>query len=331
MRAIDSFQRIAIAIGAVLTLALPSLPSEAQTSSQQSWPQRRVRLLVPFGAGSATDITARLFADRLAQRWGQPVVVENRPGNDSNIAVGAFANAPEDHTLLYSAPNPITVNPYIYDKLPYDPARDLVPISMGSEIFIVVSVPESLKLNALADLVSLARAQPGKLNWVATPGVVYFMTAGFFKTSGLDLTQVPYRDFTQAVNDLAEGRIQVTVTSLAVARPQAQTGKVKVLAVTSGQRIPASPDIPTVTEAGFPQFAFGAFGGFFGWRDMPMDMRERISADVRAAGIDPLIAERLGPAGIAVRTSTPAEFAKAIEEERAKVAAFAKALGTKKQ
>jgi tripartite-type tricarboxylate transporter receptor subunit TctC len=297
----------------------------------QSWPQRPVRLLVPFGAGSATDVTARLFADRLASRWGQPVVVENRPGGDSNIAVGAFASARDDHTLLYSAPNPITVNPILYDKLPYDPSVDLVPISLGSEIFIVVAAPESLKLKSLPELVALARAQPGKLNWVATPGVVYYMFAGFVRNAGLEMSQVPYRDFTQAVNDLAEGRIQVTVTSLATVRPQVETGKVKLLAVTNQQRIPARPEIETVAEVGHPELSFGAFGGFFGWRDMPLELRERISADIRAAGSDPLIAERLGAAGIRPRTSTPAEFAGAIEEERSKVAAIAQKLGSKPQ
>lgn len=316
------------AVAAWVWLAVISATSFVQA---QTWPQRPVRLLVPFGAGSATDVTARLFADRLSQRWGQPVVVENRPGGDSNIAVGAFASARDDHTILYSAPNPITVNPILYDKLPYDPAQDLVPISLGSEIFIVVAAPESLKLNSLPELVALARAQPGKLNWVATPGVVYYMFAGFVRSAGLDMSQVPYRDFTQAVNDLAEGRIQVTVTSLATARPQVETGKVKVLAVTNEQRIPARPEIQTVTEAGHPELAFGAFGGFFGWRGMPSELREKISADIRAVGTDPIITERLGAVGIRPRTSTPAEFAAAIEEERAKVAAIARAIGSKPQ
>ncbi len=316
------------ALAAWVWLAVTAAPSVVQA---QTWPQRPVRLLVPFGAGSATDITARLFADRLSQRWGQPVVVENRPGGDSNIAVGAFASARDDHTILYSAPNPITVNPILYDKLPYDPAQDLVPISLGSEIFIVVAAPESLKINSLPELVALARAQPGKLNWVATPGVVYYMFAGFVRSARLDMSQVPYRDFTQAVNDLAEGRIQVTVTSLATARPQVETGKVKLLAVTNQQRIPARPEIQTVTEAGHPELAFGAFGGFFGWRGMPNELREKISTDIRAVGSDAIIAERLGAVGIRPRTSTPAEFAAAIEEERSKVAAIARAIGTKPQ
>jgi tripartite-type tricarboxylate transporter receptor subunit TctC len=318
-------------LAAIAALACFAVAITTSSMQAQTWPQRPVRLLVPFGAGSATDITARLFADRLSQRWGQPVVVENRPGGDSNIAVGAFASARDDHTILYSAPNPITVNPILYDKLPYDPAQDLVPISLGSEIFIVVAAPESLKINSLPELVTLARAQPGKLNWVATPGVVYYMFAGFVRNAGLDMSQVPYRDFTQAVNDLAEGRIQVTVTSLATARPQVETGKVKLLAVTNQQRIPARPEIQTVTEAGHPDLAFGAFGGFFGWRGMPNELREKISADIRAVGSDALIAERLGAVGIRPRTSTPAEFAAAIEEERSKVAAIARAIGSKPQ
>lgn len=316
------------ALAAWVWLAVTAAPSPTQA---QTWPQRPVRLLVPFGAGSATDITARLFADRLSQRWGQPVVVENRPGGDSNIAVGAFASARDDHTILYSAPNPITVNPILYDKLPFDPTQDLVPISLGSEIFIVVAAPESLKINSLPELVALARAQPGKLNWVATPGVVYYMFAGFLRSAGLNMSQVPYRDFTQAVNDLAEGRIQVTVTSLATARPQVETGKVKLLAVTNQQRIPTRPEIQTVTEAGHPELAFGAFGGFFGWRGMPNELREKISTDIRAVGTDAIIAERLGAVGIRPRTSTAAEFAAAIEEERLKVATVAQAIGTKPQ
>jgi tripartite-type tricarboxylate transporter receptor subunit TctC len=310
-------------------VALSALGISATPALAQSWPQRAVHLIVPFGAGSATDVTARLFADRLAKRWSQPVVVENRPGADSIVAVSAFASNHDDHTLLYSAPGPITVNPVLYAKLPYEPARDLVPISIGSEVFVTVAVPTSLKVGSLAELVALARAEPGKLNWVATPGVVYFMFAGFLKSAGLDMVQVPYKDFTQAINDLSEGRIQVAATSLAVVRPHVQAGKVTPLAVTSRNRAPTSPDVPTAAEAGFPALAFAAFGGFFGGRDMPADLRERIAADIRAVGVDPALAATLTAAGVAVRTSTPAEFAAAIEDERAKVATIAQAVGIK--
>jgi tripartite-type tricarboxylate transporter receptor subunit TctC len=317
-----SITRILAIISALGTIVV-SAPSRAQT-----WPQHTVRIIVPFGAGSATDMTARLFGASLAQQWGQAVVIENKPGGDSNIAAGAFAVAHDDHTLMYSAPNPITVNPVIYEKLPYDPVSALVPISSGSEIHLAIAVPTSLNVSTLAELVALARAQPRKLNWVATPGVTYFMFAGFLKDVGVDMAFVPYRDFTQAMSDLSEGRIQVTVTSLAVARPLAQTGKVKILAVPNQRRNSLFPDIPTVAEAGFPQLTFGAFGGFFGWKGMPNDLRERIATDIRAAGADPTIGSRLASAGVTVSTSTPAEFTAAIEDERAKVAAVAKALGT---
>src|SRR6266700_5096489 len=123
-----------------------------------------------------------------------------------------------------------------YAKLPYDPARDLAPISLGSEVFVAVAVPSSLRVASLAELAARAHAEPGRLNWVATPGAVYFMFAGFLKSAGLDMVQVPYKDFTQAINDLAEGRIQVTATSLAVVRPHVQAGKVTPLAVTSSTR-----------------------------------------------------------------------------------------------
>ncbi len=318
-----------IAMG--LGIATSLLAAVDSSAIAQSWPTGRVRLLVPFGPGSATDVTARLFADKLSQRWGQAVVVENRPGADSNIAVGAFAQAKEDHTILYSAPNPITVNPYTYEKLPYDPAKDMLPVSMGSEIYIVIAVPTALKLDKLSDLIARSKAEPGKMNWVASPGVTYFMTAGFLKSSGLEMVQVPYRDFTQAVNDLAESRIQMTVTSLQTASPQLQTGKIKLLAVTSDKRMPQLPDLPTVDQAGAPAWSFGAFGGFFANRDTPAALVDKISADVRWAGTDTEITRKLAAAGIAVRTSTPAEFAAAIEKERAAVAEYAKVLGTKKQ
>lgn len=325
-------KKLRFAIAAALPILLSAIGvSQAQTSQAQTWPQQTVKLVVPFGAGSATDITARLFGDKLGQRWNQTVVIENKPGGDSNIAAGAFATARDNHALLYSAPNPITVNPILYKSLPFDPASDLVPISSGSSIFTCISVPASLNVNTLAELVALAKAQPGKLNWVSTPGLLYFMFVGFLKNSGIDMTFVPYRDFTQAANDLAEGRIQVTVTSLAVARPHMEAGKVKVLAVPNKQRSPVFTNIPTVAEAGFPQLTFDAFGGFFGWKGIPNDLRERIAADIRTAGTDPQIATRLRPAGIAVYTSTPAQFAAAIEDERAKIAAVAKAIGTKPQ
>src|SRR5215207_9921120 len=134
-------------------------------ASAQQWPQRTVRLILPLGPGSATDVTARLYAERLAERWGKPVVVENRPGPDALVAVTGFVNARDEHTLLFSFGGPVTINPVIHDKLPYDPERDRVPIVSASDSFLAVAVSAALNIPSLDALVKRAKAEPGKLNW----------------------------------------------------------------------------------------------------------------------------------------------------------------------
>ena len=296
----------------------------------QIYPARTVRFIVPFGAASGTDITARLFADRLAARWGKPVLVENRPGGDGLVAIAAFAAANDDHTLLFAPVGTFTVHPYEHEKLPYDLERDLLPIASVSTIILAVSTSVVLKVDSLGELVDLARAQPGKLNAAAANGNADFLLFGFFKSTGLQVAKVPYRDILQAPNDLAEGRIQVLMTSFAVVQPQMQTGKVKVLAVTSRKRAPTAPEVPTVKEAGYPALELESLVGLFGPRGMPSELRERIAAILgEVAAADPVIATRLAVTGQIVNVRGPAEFAAAIEQQRAKLAEIAKILGIK--
>src|SRR5262245_13912999 len=296
----------------------------------QIYPTRTVRFIVPFGAASGTDITARLFADRLAARWGKPVLVENRPGGDGLVAIAAFVAANDDHTLLFAPVGTFTVHPYEHEKLPYDVERDLLPIASISTIILAVSTSASLKVETLGELVELARAQPGKLNAAAANGNADFLLFGFFKSTGLQMAKVPYRDILQAPNDLAEGRIQVLMTSFAVVQPQMQTGKVKVLAVTSRKRAPTAPEIPTVKEAGYPALELESLVGLFGPRDMPSELRDRIAVILgEVAAADPVIATRLAVTGQIVNVRGPAEFAAAIEQQRAKLAEIAKILGIK--
>jgi tripartite-type tricarboxylate transporter receptor subunit TctC len=296
----------------------------------QIYPARTVRFIVPFGAASGTDITARLFADRLAARWGKPVLVENRPGGDGLVAIAAFAAANDDHTLLFAPVGTFTVHPYEHEKLPYDVARDLLPIASVSTIILAVSTSAALKVDSLGELVDLARAQPGKLNAAAANGNADFLLFGFLKSTGLQVAKVPYRDILQAPNDLAEGRIQVLMTSFAVVQPQMQTGKVKVLAVTSRKRAPTAPEVPTVKEAGYPALELESLVGLFGPRGMPSELRERIAVILgEVAAADPVIATRLAVTGQIVNVRGPAEFAAAIEQQRAKLAEIAKILGIK--
>lgn len=303
----------------------------AQSAHADAWPQRPVRMIVPLGAGSATDLTARLFADRLATRWGQPVIVDNRPGGDGIIALSAFVGASDDHTLLVSYNGPITVNPVTHSKLPYDPNTDLAPLSLASDVFVGIAVTGSLKINSLSELAARARLEPGKLNWAPTPGGGYFVFAGFQKGADLPMVQVPYRDITHALGDLAEGRIHVMIASLAILMPQVQTGRVKLLAVTNSLRAPLAPDVPTVGEAGYPELLLNGFTGVFASPQMPPERRARIAADVQAVAADPVLRDRLAAAGQAARGSTADELAAIIAEQRAHIERTAKVLGLNPQ
>jgi tripartite-type tricarboxylate transporter receptor subunit TctC len=297
-------------------------------AAELDYPTRPVRFIVPFGPASGTDIAARLFADRLAARWGKPVLVENRPGGDGLVAITAFTGAGDDHTLLFAPVGTFAVHPYEHAKLPYDAARDLLPIASISTIVLAVSASESLKIGSLGELVSLVRAQPGKLNAAAANGNANFLLFGFLKSSGLQVAKVPYRDILQAPNDLAEGRIDLLMTSLAVVQPQMQAGRIKVLAVTGRTRAPSAPEVPTAVEAGYPALELESLVGVFGPRGMPVELREYVADGLRsAAAADPVISTRLAATGQIVAVRGPDEFAAGIAALRAKLAATAETLG----
>jgi tripartite-type tricarboxylate transporter receptor subunit TctC len=314
----------AITVGLASSFAVAVAPALAQP-----WLQRMVRVIVPNPAGAGLDINARIFAEGLSARWKTPVVVENLPGADGIIAVREFVKREDTHALLYSFAGPITINPLLYEKLPYDPIRDLVPIASTSDNFLVIAASAATKAASLAELEKVARSRSGKLNWSATPGLPYFAFFGFLKKAALDMVHVPYRDFSQATADLGEGRIDVIAAGMAPLLPYAATGKIRFLASFNDQRAAISPDVMTMAEAGYPSLTFSALTGFFGWRDMPGELRQRISEEVQAIAADPAIKARLAGMGTAVRTGTPAEFSAAIEEQRDKAAAIARAMGTR--
>src|SRR5215831_16727366 len=315
-----STQRLAFGVACLAVLVLAAQPSNAQT-----WPQRAVKFIVTLGPGSGVDIGARLIGDRLSRRWGQPIVVENRPGGDGLVAISAFVGANDDHVLLAAPSGSFTAHPFIYKHVPYKSA-DIVPIARISNTIVVMAVPASLEVKSVAELVAMARAQPGNLNWAGTTGSNEFLFAAFLKNAGLLMSKVPYRNLVEAANDLAIGRIQINVTAFAIVRPQLQAGKVKLLAVTNSTRAAVVPDVPTVTEAGYPDLAVDGLVGLFGPPTMPDAIRESIAAGVREA-IDPVIEERLSLTGQIPNFGGPAEFAAAIEQQRARLAVAAKHLG----
>lgn len=314
----------------VFAIALATSLNMPAGASAQSYPQRTVKFILPFGPASGTDITARLIADRLAQRWGKPAVIENRPGGDGLVAINAFIAANDDHTLLWVPVGTFAVHPYDKEKLPYNAERDLIPVANVTSLFLAASVSTALNVSSMRELVELVRANPGKFNWAAANGNADFLMSGFLKSNGMEVAKVPYRDILQAPNDLAENRLQLLSSSLAIVTPLMQAGKIKVLAVTGRKRAPSAPDVPTVTEAGYPALVMESIGGIFGPRGMPLATREQIAADVRAAvASDPSIAAKLEATGQVVDVRGPTEFAAGIKEMNDQLAGIAKVLGMK--
>jgi tripartite-type tricarboxylate transporter receptor subunit TctC len=320
-------RRCAVLAGLIAIVTLTSLPALAQTPAP-AWPQRPVKFIVPFGPGAGADIGARLLQDRLAARWGKPVVIENRPGGDGLVAIQAFLTANDDHTLLFSPSGNFTVHPYQYDKLPYTPA-DLVPIARVSNTIIAVGAPASMNFVTMTDWVARAKAQPGAFNVSAVPGFTEFVFDYFVKTAGLAVQKIPYRDTVQAATDVGEARLQLYMASYAILQSQTEAGRIKLMVVNGKERIPILPAIPTVFEAGFPALEYEGLVGLFGLKTMPKDLIGRIGADMVEATKDPAVSTRLHATAQVANPGGPGEFAASIDAQRAQIARIAAALGIK--
>jgi tripartite-type tricarboxylate transporter receptor subunit TctC len=309
---------------ALLLAAL--LPHIAQA---QSWPSRPVKFILSLGPGSGADITGRMLAERLGKQWGQPVVVENRPGADAVLAINAVIAAKDDHTLLYGPSSAFVGHPYTLDKVPYD-RNELVPVARVSNTVVVLAVPTALKVQTLKELMQMVREEPGKLNYASVAQLYDIMMAAYLKGAGLEMQRVTYKDAVSAQNDLVEGRIQLYSAAYAIVRGHVQGGRIRVLAVQNRTRAPEL-EVPTVAEAGFPQLTLDGLVGVIAARSSGLSdaARERIAADVRKHLSDPAVAERMTATGQIVNPGSPAEFAAAIDEQSRNLAAWSKAIGGK--
>ena len=310
---------------AVLLSALPF------ASLAQSWPQRPVKLILPLGPGSGADIGARLFADRLTTRWGQPVVVENRPGGDAVIAINAVLSAKDDHTLLWTPTSSLVGHPYTLEKMPYDP-KDLVPVARVTSTVVTLAVPTASGFNSLKDVVDYARRERGKLNWTSITSVTDVVIEAYFRKAGIDAVRVPYKNPTAAVTDLAENRLQLYSSAYAIVRPQLQGGRIKLLAVQNRARVQGL-DLPTVAEAGFPDLSFDGLVGVIAARGSNLSdaARDRIAADIKAVASDPVVAERLVATAQINYPGNAQEFAASMEEQERNMDAVAKIVGMPKR
>jgi tripartite-type tricarboxylate transporter receptor subunit TctC len=321
----------AAALAAALVAGLAGLiaPAQAQTAPKD-WPNRPVKFIIPFGPGAGADIGARLLIEPLQAKWGKPLVIENRPGGDSMVAIQAFLAANDDHTLLWGPSGNFTVHPVLYEKLPYNP-DDLIPIARFSNTILAVGTPAAMNFKDLKDFVTRGLQENGKWNGTAVPGVTDFAFDYFAKTAGLQIQKIAYRDTVQAATDVGEGRIQVYSSSYAILRPQTEAGRIKVLVVMGPQRAPSLPDLPTATEAGYPNLTMEGLVGLFGLKSMSPELMAKIGADIMAVGQDKAIEQRLATTAQTLNLGGPKEFAASIDAQRKQIANIAATVGTKKQ
>lgn len=291
-----------------------------------------VRLVVPFGTGSGVDMAARLFAARLAERWRRPVIVDNRPGPDGIVGTRAFTTAKDRHTLLFSPTGPLTFAPHLHKQLPYDPVADFVPVASAGRVTLTIAVATTIEASSLATLAALVRQRPGAYLWTTpAPGGPELVLRAFNALETLEMKQMTYRETSIALQDIGAGRVQIVVGSLPTIASLVQAGRVKVLAVTNTTRSAAIPDVPTVTEAGYPQLTLDGHWGLFGWKDMPGDLRRRLASDMTKVASDTELVTRLSAVGLSIDAGTPEDFAVAVARQREQAATLARLAGVSRR
>jgi tripartite-type tricarboxylate transporter receptor subunit TctC len=314
-----------------LPLALLMLASPL-VASAQAYPHKPIRLIVPYPAGGATDVMARAIAAKMATALAVQMVVENRTGAGGNIAAAAAAkSAPDGYTLFFGATGPLAVNPALYDKLPFDPVKDFAPIGMVGLMPLFVTVPVTLRANSLKDLVALAKARPGSLNYASSGvgGTTHLAMELLKSHAGAEITHVPYKGTAAGVADMLGGNIDAMFDAWPTTGPHVQTGKLRFLAVSTAQRSALEPQVPTVAESGFPGFDLSVWYGLLAPAGTPPEIIARLSAETAKVMASPELKERFAALGMEPLTSTPAQFASHIRSETTKWAKVVRDSGAK--
>jgi tripartite-type tricarboxylate transporter receptor subunit TctC len=298
----------------------------------QGYPDKPLKLVVPFPPGGPTDIVGRLVAQKLAEGIGQPVVVENRPGAGGTVGSTAVARAPADgYTLLYGSSSTLAIAPSLYRDLAYDPRTAFAPISLVSRGPIIAAVNAQLPAKTLKDFIALAKSSPGRINYgSAGSGTPPHLAAELFKTvAGVDLVHVPYKGGGPAVSDLAGGQVQVIFEGLPSLLPHIKSGKVRALAITGAKRDPALPEVPTFAEAGLPGYDANFWNGLVAPAGTPAEVIARLNSVLVQALATPEVHAALVRLGLEAAGTTPQQFGDFIAAEIDKWARVVKASGAK--
>jgi tripartite-type tricarboxylate transporter receptor subunit TctC len=287
----------------------------------QTYPAKTIRLIVPYPAGGATDFFARLVFPKIGEALGQPIVVENRPGAGTAIGASEVARStPDGYTLLLGDAGTYAFNPTLYKKLSYDPVKDFAPVSLTGRFALILAVNPSMPAKSVKEFVAAAKSEPGKINYGAPgPGSPIHLAMEFFKQrAGLVMTPIPYKGGADAMNDLLAGRISAMFPDIASGLPQIKGGKLRPIAVASAKRVAALPDLPTISESGYPGFEAWAWQGFVAPAKTPRPIITRLNAEFSKVMSDPVIRQRLSESGFELQTSTPEEFSAYMKSEIAK-------------
>ena len=312
------------------TLLLVCLPLVAAAQAGD-FPNKAIRIVVPFPPGGATDAAARLVAVRMGEHWGQPVVVDTRAGAGGTVGSDLVAKAPADgYTLVMGVTGSHAINTSLYSKMPYDPVADFVAISQVAVVPNVLVVHPSVPAKNLAELVALAKKEPGKLNYASLGnGTAAHLGMEMLKSeAGVDIAHVPYKGSAPAVSDLLAGQVQMMVDGLPSALPHVKAGKLRAIALTSLRRAPSLPDLPTIAET-YPGFYADAWSGLFAPKGTPQPVVDKLSAEVQRILKLPDVREKLTALGAEPVGSTQAEFTAHVKREIDKWAKVVKTSGAK--
>jgi tripartite-type tricarboxylate transporter receptor subunit TctC len=318
--------------GRLLSICLVCwLGAMAGVAQPQSYPQKPIRVIVPAAAGGTTDLTARLVGQKMTERLGQAVIVENRPGGNETIGTDAVAkSAPDGHTVLLAAPASIVILPHL-QKLPYSAERDLAPVSLAAVTPLILVVHPSVPAQTVKELIALAKARPGHLSYAsAGSGGVQHLAAELLKTTAkIDIVHIPYKGAGPVMQDLVGGQVQMFFAGMPPAMPHVRSGKLRALAVTTTTRSSAAPEVPTMEEAGVPRFDISNWFAYFVPSATPRDVIDRLNGEIVRALKQQDVREKLAAAGADALGTSPEELASFMRAESTKFAELVKLSGAK--
>jgi tripartite-type tricarboxylate transporter receptor subunit TctC len=322
------FPNLTRALAALLAavMAFAAAPALAQT-----YPSRPVKVLVGFAPGGAMDIVARSVGQKLAPALGQPVIVENKPGAASNIAIRQLIESPPDGYTVMLVANGLTANPLLYTQQPFDPNVDVVPITLVARLPVVIAANAGSGIDSLAKLVADSKQKPGSVNY-GSPGsgsTPHLAVESFARAAGISLSHVPYKGGKPAITDVLGGQLPLVAVNAVEVLPHVKAGKLKVLAALSAERVSTLPEAPTIAESGFPGFEASVWHAFIAPKGTPPAIVERLRAEIHKALADPEVKERLAGLGAVVSPSTPQELATLVRNEHERYGKLIREAGIK--